>query len=87
MDKGCVLTLDNRKEFFRIKEVMAWSLKYCDCGVCVEKHSRNPRYLLARLLSGKRKYNLEVCQRQYDIPQVENKGSGSPYQAKKKKLC
>lgn len=65
---------------------LAWRLKYCECLLCLEKHSRNRRHLLGRFLSGMRMLNLQVCQRLCDIPQVEIRGSGSPDQAKKRKL-
>ena len=38
----------------------------------MERHSRNPRYLLGVFLSGKRKVNLQVYQGVYDLGQGED---------------
>lgn len=36
-----------------LNEIIGWSLKSRECHICMERHSRNPRYLRGRFLSGK----------------------------------
>lgn len=51
--KGCIWPLKSKMEFSQWLLFIVWSLMYYECHIYMKRHSRNPRYLLGRLLLGK----------------------------------
>lgn len=41
----------NCGEWAGVFRVKGWSIKYCECLICMERHSWNPMYLLVEFLS------------------------------------
>ena len=79
--QGLQMNLGEWEGILKVNKIFDWSLKCCECLICMERQSSNPRYLLGGSLLGKRK---QLCQEFCDIPPAED-WSGSLDQTEKRK--